>query len=257
MTAPAEKHELSRGARPVGEETISNQSAADQVQRMFNSIADRYDFLNHLLSAGIDRLWWWRAARSVREILNKPEATVLDLCCGTGDMTYALLKRRPSTSSTMPILAVDFSHAMIMRAKHKLSQYNVLPLEADALHLPAPDCSVDLISSAFGFRNLADYSEGLAELYRVLKPGGQIAILECNQPSGLVGALYNVYFARILPLIGSLLSSAAAYAYLPDSVRRFPRPPAMLELIRSAGFDDAIWTGYTLGVVGLFRATKR
>lgn len=231
------------------------QPAAD-VQQMFDQIASRYDLMNHLLSAGIDRWWWWRTARTLRSILADPNAAILDLCCGTGDMTQALAKRRPSTLSTAPLLAVDFSHNMLSLGMHKIHRKNILLVEADALHLPLPSLSFDLISSAFGFRNLASYEDGLTELYRVLKPGGQIAILDCNQPGGLVGVLYNLYFQRILPRIGALLSNASAYRYLPSSVERFPRPPRMLQMIHAAGFRQATWTSYTFGVAGLYRATK-
>lgn len=203
------------------------QPSAD-VQQMFNAIANRYDVMNHVLSAGIDRLWWWRAARAVRTVLADPSAQIVDLCCGTGDMTLALLKRRPSTSSTAPLLAVDFSHEMLTRGQAKFNGKNIIAVECDALHLPLPQGNVDLISSAFGFRNLSSYEDGLAELFRVLRPGGQIAILECNQPAGLVGALYNLYFKKILPRIGALFSNAEAYSYLPASVERFPRPPECL-----------------------------
>ena len=229
---------------------------SDSVRDMFDSIAGRYDLLNHVLSAGIDHLWWRRAAHTLRPILQRPDAQILDLCCGTGDMTLALLKHRPSTSSTAPILAVDFSHTMLSLGNIKFIGKNVLPIEADALHLPLPSNSLDLISSAFGFRNLASYEDGLAELFRVLRPGGQIAILECNQPEGIVGALYNLYFQQILPRVGALVSDASAYTYLPESVARFPRPPRMKELIHNAGFCDATWTSYTFGVTGLYRATK-
>ena len=245
----------SRNSQPTVPVAGAIQPAAD-VQQMFDQIASRYDLMNHLLSAGIDRWWWWRTARALRHILAEPEAAILDLCCGTGDMTLALLKRRPSTSSTAPLLAVDFSHNMLMRGAPKVHQKNVLTLEADALHLPLPSLSLDLISSAFGFRNLANYEDGLAELHRVLRPGGQIAILDCNQPAGLVGALYNLYFQKILPRVGALLSNADAYRYLPSSVERFPRPPRMLQMIHGAGFCDGTWTKYTFGVAGLYRATK-
>jgi len=250
------EHELSTGARPVGEPDASPVVAAENVRGMFDAIAGRYDLLNHLLSAGIDRFWWWRAARSFRSTLTQPEAKVLDLCCGTGDMTLALLRRRPSTSSTAPVLAVDFSHEMLLRGARKLRCKKAVAVEADALHLPIRDSELDLISSAFGFRNLVSYEDGLAELFRVLRPGGQIGILDCNQPDGLVGALYNLYFKWILPRVGGLLSNSSAYRYLPSSVERFPRPPRMLEMIRAAGFADASWTSYTFGVAGLYRATK-
>ncbi len=145
---------------------------------------------------------------------------------------------------------------MLSIGRDKFNDKNIIPVEADALHLPTTHSTADLISSAFGFRNLADYHLGLDELFRVLKPGGQIAILECNQPAGLVGAFYNLYFTRILPRLGALFSSSTAYTYLPASVQRFPRPPRMLELIRAAGFHNATWTSYTFGIVGLYRATK-
>ena len=250
------EHEISTGAKPVDAPLADPAAAAENVRQMFDSIASRYDVLNHLLSAGIDRLWWWRAARACRATLSRPEAKILDLCCGTGDMALTMLRRRPSTASTEAMLAVDFSHNMLARGNTKFSRYNVLAIEADALHLPLADNTLDLISAAFGFRNLADYAEGLAELYRVLKPGGEIAILECNQPSGLVGAGYNLYFKKILPRVGALFSDAAAYTYLPASVERFPRPPRMLELIHRAGFKKGRWTSYTLGVAGLYQATK-
>jgi demethylmenaquinone methyltransferase/2-methoxy-6-polyprenyl-1,4-benzoquinol methylase len=229
---------------------------AEEVQGMFDAIATRYDLLNHVLSGGIDRTWWWRAARTLRPILHRPEAQIVDLCCGTGDMALALLRHRPSTSPTAPLLAVDFSHKMLSIGASKFSNKNILPLEADALHLPLPNSSADLISAAFGFRNLVSYEDGLAELFRVLKPGGQVAILECNQPDGLVAVLYNLYFRHILPRVGALLSDRTAYTYLPDSVARFPRAPRMLELIRQAGFVDETWTSYTFGIAGLYRAVK-
>lgn len=255
MNVGLEKYGAS-GARPVGQPNATPAAAAANVQEMFDSIAHRYDVLNHLLSGGVDRFWWWRAARTLRTVLARSEARVLDLCCGTGDMTLALLKRRPSTSSTVPLLAVDFSHQMLSRGDAKFYNKNVLALEADALHLPLSDGNMDLISSAFGFRNLSSYEEGLAELFRVLKPGGRIAILDCNQPVGLVGAIYNLYFKRVLPRVGALLSNRSAYTYLPASVERFPRPPRMLQLIREAGFQQGSWTSYTFGIAGLYQGVK-
>jgi demethylmenaquinone methyltransferase / 2-methoxy-6-polyprenyl-1,4-benzoquinol methylase len=243
---PTQQSEISTGAI----------QPSDQVRDMFDSIAGRYDLMNHLLSAGVDRLWWRRAARAVRPILVRPEACILDLCCGTGDMTLALLKHRPSTPSTTPILAVDFSHKMLRLGASKWSKSYVLPIEADALHLPLPPDSLDLVSSAFGFRNLANYEAGLTELFRVLRPGGEITILDCNQPDGLLGAFYNLHLHRILPLVGAILSNPAAYSYLPASIARFPRPPRMIEMIQAAGFCSATWTSYTFGVAGLYRATK-
>ena len=252
---PTQEPRIYTGAKPLGSPQAAPDAAAQSVQSMFDAIAGRYDLLNHVLSLGIDLFWWWRAARTLRPILTRPETHIVDLCCGTGDMTLALLKHRPRSFSTA-LLAIDFSHQMLSRGFAKFSNKNIYAIEADALHLPLASGSVDLISAAFGFRNLASYEEGLAELYRVLKPGGQIAILECNQPSGLVGLVYDLYFKRILPRIGGLVSDRTAYTYLPTSVERFPRPPRMKELIRNAGFGSESWTSYTFGVAGLYRAIK-
>lgn len=247
--------EPTSGARPIG--TTDESTAATAVQQMFDTIAPTYDRANHILSAGIDRYWWTRTARLFRPLLQHPQTVALDLCCGTGDMTLALLKHRPTTPEAAPILAVDFSHQMLTRGAEKFAPHNIIPIEADALHLPLADASVDLVTSAFGFRNLANYEEGLAELHRILCPGGQLGILDANQPEGLVGTLYNLYFKTILPKLGGLISGTpSAYRYLPASVERFPRPPRMLQLIRNAGFTNATWTSYTFGTAGLYHATK-
>ncbi len=252
---PIPEHERSTGARPEGVST--EQAAAANVQQMFDTIAPTYDRANHVLSAGLDRWWWTRTARAFRAILQNPGAVALDLCCGTGDMTLALLKHRPAAPEAAPLLAVDFSHEMLSRGAGKFRSHNIIAVEADALHLPIADASIDLVTSAFGFRNLANYEEGLAELHRILRSGGQIGILDCNQPEGLTGAFYNLYFKTILPRLGGLISGTpAAYSYLPASVERFPRPTRMLQLIGNAGFTDATWTGYTFGTAGLYRATK-
>lgn len=283
MAAQQNEHQRTTGARPIGATT--DQDAAANVQQMFDTIAPKYDLLNHVLSVGIDRWWWSRAARSFRPVLQRPEAVALDLCCGTGDMTLALLKHRPEsaqsrvphlrdssivakvgeapqnskavTTQIAPILAVDFSHQMLSRGAEKFAPYNIIPIEADALHLPIASNSIDLVTSAFGFRNLSNYEAGLAELYRILRPGGQIGILDFNQPTGLTGALYNLYFKQILPRFGGLVSGdPAAYTYLPESVARFPRPPRMMELMADAGFTLPTWTSYTFGTAGLYRAIK-
>jgi demethylmenaquinone methyltransferase/2-methoxy-6-polyprenyl-1,4-benzoquinol methylase len=160
-------------------------------------------------------------------------------------------------SNIAPILAVDFSHQMLSRGAEKFAPHNIIPLEADALHLPIASNSIDLVTSAFGFRNLSNYEAGLAELHRILRPGGQIGILDFNQPTGFSGAIYNLYFKQILPRFGGLISGdPAAYTYLPDSVARFPRPSRMIEFIQQAGFINATWISYTFGTAGLYRATK-
>ena len=130
-------------------------------------------------------------------------------------------------------------------------------MEADALHMPLPDHSIDLITTAFGFRNLANYEAGLREMARVLRPGAQVGILDFNEPDGLFGKIYNVYFRHILPRIGRTLSGASApYEYLPHSVHRFPKPEEMLAMMRTCGFLQPTWTPYTFGIAGLYRAVK-
>jgi demethylmenaquinone methyltransferase / 2-methoxy-6-polyprenyl-1,4-benzoquinol methylase len=246
------------GARPAG---LQDEAAAAQaVRRMFDSIAPRYDFLNHLLSANIDRLWWRRAAHRFRDPLADPDAAILDVCCGTGDMTMALLKLRPR--GARPILAADFARAMLDRGRQKFAarkpgEPTALALEADALHLPLQSASLDLIVTAFGFRNLANYDAGLREFHRVLKPGGQLGILEFSEPGGLIGKAYALYFRHILPVIGRLICGEdGPYQYLPASVGSFPAPPAMLALLEAAGYTDCAWQPYTFGIAGLYTAKR-
>jgi demethylmenaquinone methyltransferase/2-methoxy-6-polyprenyl-1,4-benzoquinol methylase len=251
------------GAKPQG--ASDEASAARAVQEMFDAIAPRYDLLNHVLSMNVDRLWWRRAARRFRSVLADPDAAVLDICCGTGDMTMALLKRRPR--GARPTLAVDFSRAMLSRGARKFGGPGVgarkvgepyaVPIEADALHLPLRSGSLDLIVSAFGFRNLANYEAGLREFHRVLKPGGQLGILEFSEPGGLLGKAYAVYFRRLLPAIGRLVcGKAGAYSYLPVSVGNFPAPKEMLELMRATGYEQCAWQPYTFGIAGLYTARR-
>jgi demethylmenaquinone methyltransferase/2-methoxy-6-polyprenyl-1,4-benzoquinol methylase len=251
------------GAKPPGAKDEA--SAAQAVQQMFDAIAPRYDLLNHVLSANVDRLWWWRAAQRFRDILANPDAAILDICCGTGDMTMALLKHR--TQGSRPILAADFSRNMLSRGALKFGGPGVgtrpsgepyaVPIEADALHLPLRSGSLDLIVSAFGFRNLANYEAGLREFQRVLKPGGQLGILEFSEPGGLIGRAYAVYFRRVLPAIGRVVcGNAGAYNYLPASVGNFPPPAEMLGLMAATGYTQCAWTPYTFGIAGLYTAWR-
>lgn len=240
------------GAAPEGAK--DPESASRAVREMFTAIAPRYDLLNHLLSANIDKLWWRRTARTFSAILARPNAKVLDLCCGTGDMAFALRRQ----GSEANITGADFSHAMLVRATAKSAgRSNMQWIEADALHLPFPDESFDLATSAFGFRNLADYDAGFREILRILRPGGECGILEFSEPRGLRGKIYNVYFKSVLPRIGRLISgSTGAYSYLPASVQRFPGPQELLERMRAAGFRTASWTPYTFGIAGLYRGKR-
>jgi demethylmenaquinone methyltransferase/2-methoxy-6-polyprenyl-1,4-benzoquinol methylase len=240
------------GAAPVG--ARDEQDAARAVQEMFTSIAPRYDLLNHVLSMNIDRLWWNRTARTFKDVLERPGARVLDLCCGTGDMTFALYRRMRDGSLT----GADFSHAMLVRAAEKSAGRNIRWIEADALNLPLPSGELDLVTAAFGFRNLANYDRGLQEMHRVLATGGEVGILDFGEPKGLLGKVYLMYFKRVLPRIGTLISGVRGpYAYLPASVQRFPSPEEMLQRMRQTGFDAVSWTPYTFGIAGLYRGRKR
>jgi demethylmenaquinone methyltransferase / 2-methoxy-6-polyprenyl-1,4-benzoquinol methylase len=248
------------GAAPQG--SNDKTSAALAVREMFTSIAPRYDLLNHLLSFNVDRLWWRRTARTFAHVLAEPDTNVLDLCCGTGDMTFALSAQAGKREHQL--LGADFSHAMLQRARVKslgqaLRNRRSTPqwIEADALHLPFPGEYFSLVTSAFGFRNLADYDAGLREIARVLRSGGECGILDFAEPEGVFGAFYRLYFKQILPRIGTMISGVRGpYAYLPNSVERFPGPDEMLDRMRRAGFREVSWTPYTLGIAGLYRGRK-
>jgi demethylmenaquinone methyltransferase/2-methoxy-6-polyprenyl-1,4-benzoquinol methylase len=240
------------GATPAG--ARDPQSAATAVREMFTSIAPRYDLLNHVLSFNVDRFWWRRAARTFSSILAHPDCHVLDLCCGTGDMAFALRRQAAASAS---IFGADFSDAMLRLAAKKSRGTALRWLEADALRLPFSDARFDLVTSAFGFRNLADYDAGLLEIARVLKTGGECGILDFGEPKGLLGTLYRLYFRYMLPKVGTLISGVKGpYSYLPASVERFPDPQEMLQRMRRAGFRKATWTPYTFGIAGLYRGKK-
>jgi demethylmenaquinone methyltransferase / 2-methoxy-6-polyprenyl-1,4-benzoquinol methylase len=251
------------GTRPAG--AVDEAAAARQVREMFSRIAPRYDLLNHVLSLRIDVLWRKRLARRFRAVLTNPEARVLDLCCGTGDLALALAAEagRAGNSTTGRIFGADFAHPMLVRAQKKAaapagSAAKVQFLEADALNVPFADQSFDLITTAFGFRNLANYEAGLAEFYRVMRPGGSLAILEFAEPEGaLFGGLYRFYFRRVLPRIGGIVSgNSQAYGYLPSSVLRFPRPGELAKLMERAGFQDVAFERWTGGIVALHTARR-
>ncbi|MEZ2348458.1 bifunctional demethylmenaquinone methyltransferase/2-methoxy-6-polyprenyl-1,4-benzoquinol methylase UbiE [Terriglobus sp. RCC_193] len=244
--------EAAKGARPEGATT--DEEAAIAVQKMFDEIAPQYDRANHILSMGMDRVWWNSTARFFDATLQQPQSRVLDLCCGTADMTAALLARRPANSE--PVLAVDFSHEMIERGRIKMQGKPVEFIEADALNLPLEDASLDLVVSAFGFRNLTDYNAGLREIRRVLKPGGRIGILDFSMPPAPLKQMYRLYFRHVLPRIGGIISgSQDSYAYLPASVERFPAPKDFLRMMETASFTATRWQPYLFGIAGLWSAT--
>ena len=237
-----------KGSTPAG--TAGEQEAARWVRGMFARVARRYDLLNHLLSLNLDRRWRARAAARLRGVLRRPDARVLDICCGTGDLALALERARGAG-----VMASDFCHPMLTAAAAKFARRGSRSalFEADALALPLAPRSLDCVTAAFGFRNLANYRAGLAEMRRVLKPGGVAAILEFSQPPNpLLAALYGFYSRRLLPAVGGLVSgSRDAYAYLPESVRKFPGAERLADEMRAAGFTEVRFERMTFGVVAL------
>lgn len=242
------------GAQPAGVRPGDQAAASRHIREMFGKVAPRYDLLNRLLSARVDVYWRKRLTAAVRDVLARPNAVVLDLCCGTGDVALALEAERAKLCgpSARPVTASDFCRPMLTGAKPKLDRAGRrTPLvEADAMSFPLPDASVDLITVAYGFRNLADYDAGLREFARLLKPGGQVAVLEFSQPvSRLWGPLFDWYFRNILPRIGNAVSGAGdAYSYLQRSVERFLTPEELDEAMRRAGFSEARFDRLTGGI---------
>lgn len=237
------------GTTPPG--AASEQQAARWVRDMFAQVAPRYDLLNHLLSLNIDRSWRRRTVARLEEEIARPGARVLDLACGTGDLLAALQQQ-----SAAAVYGSDFCHPMLVAAHPKTPRSPLF--EADALRLPLRDDTFDVITVAFGFRNFANYRNGLVELRRVLKPGGTLAILEfTTPPNRLFAAVYRWYSIHVLPRIGALISgSRDAYTYLPESVRKFPNARQLEAAMREAGFSEAVFEYMTLGVVALHRARK-
>ncbi len=235
------------GTTPEG--ARSEQEASRWVRSMFGRVAHRYDLANHLLSANVDRHWRNHTVEKVTDILKRPGARVLDLACGTGDLLIAL-----EHSAGRTLIGSDFCHPMLAEAQSKLRRDRLgsALVESDALAMPFPDASLDLITIAFGYRNLANYRAGLIEMRRVLRSGGALAILEFTQPPNKsFAALYNWYSRNVLPLIGGAISGAPeAYRYLPESVRKFPDAPELALMMKDAGFVVE-WEYLTFGIAAL------
>ncbi len=233
-----------KGTTPEG--ASGELEAARWVRSMFGRVARRYDLLNHLLSFNLDRRWRARTAARLKDVLAGSRAPVLDICCGTGDLALAL-----EAAHGAPVFALDFSRPMLERAARKGLASCLL--EADALQLPIAGASLGLVTVAFGLRNFAHWERGLAEMRRVLQPGGVAAILEFSRPPNrLFAALYDFYSRRLLPLIGGLISgSREAYTYLPDSVRKFPDAEDLARLMLRAGFTEVQYERMTGGIVAL------
>ncbi len=215
------------------------------VRRMFDRIAPVYDSMNRLMTAGLDRRWRVATARAVVRDGDR----VLDVCCGTGDLSIA------AREAGGEVTGLDFSEPMLARAREKSSDIDWV--SGDALALPFPDGSFDAATVGFGVRNLDDLERGLAELRRVLVPGGRLAILEITRPRGLLAPFYRFWFDGVIPLAGKVLPGGSAYSYLPASVRRFPAPEGLAKLLDEAGFDEISWRLFAGGIVALHKGTAR
>ena len=218
----------------------SGRLPAEGVQRMFDRIAPVYDAMNRVMTAGLDRRW----RRTTISEAVQPGDRVLDACCGTGDL--ALAARKAGAGS---VVGVDFSDGMLERARRKAPELEWI--QADVLALPFEDASFDAAVVGFGVRNVEDLEAGLRELRRVLRPGGRLGILEITTPRGFLAPFYRVWFDRIVPLLGRLLPGGDAYTYLPASVRRFPGPEELVNLLERCGFGAVRFRLFAGGIVAL------
>lgn len=235
--------------------TTSEIAHARAVREMFSGIAGRYDLLNHVLSLNIDKRWRRKVRALLGEILENRDAVVLDVACGTGDLSIEL-----NRDAKARVVGTDFCRPMLTVAKEKTSATNArIPyVEADAMNLSFANDKFDALTIAFGLRNLPNFANGLSELYRVLKPGGRIVILEFSSPV-LPGfrQLFNFYFAYVLPRIGGAVSgSRGAYEYLPDSVSKFPNQKALVAMMEQTGFSDVQYQNLTGGIAAIHSGTK-
>ena len=222
---------------------------------MFSGIAKRYDLLNHVLSLNIDKSWRRKVRKELDDVLSRKDAVVLDVACGTGDLTFELAK-----GAAAGVIGTDFCRPMLVEADRKagFGNFETPFVEADAMSLAFPDASFDAVTIAFGLRNLPNFANGLREFFRILKPGGRLVVLEFSAPQvpGM-RALFNLYFTQVLPRIGGAVSgSRGAYEYLPDSVSKFPSQIELVELIESVGFDKVSYRNVTGGIAAIHAAAK-
>ena len=220
----------------------SGRLAPEAVRSMFDRISPVYDAMNRTMTAGLDRRW----RRITAEAVVRPGDEVLDACCGTGDLAVA------AGRAGGRVTGLDFSERMLERARRKAPELEWLV--GDLLALPFADASFDAATVGFGVRNVEDVGLALRELRRVLRGGGRLGILEITRPRGLLAPFYRFWFDAVVPLLGKLLPGGAAYSYLPASVRRFPGPEELVELIRAAGFADVRHRTFAGGIVALHTA---
>ena len=229
---------------------------ARAVREMFGGIARRYDFLNHFLSVNTDKRWRRLVGKKLSDVLKNPNALVLDVACGTGDLSLELQKNSPAK-----IIGTDFCRPMLEIAyeKNAINQTAIPYIEGDALNLPFESNRFDAATIAFGLRNLANWRDGLIELHRILKPGGRLAILEFSCPV-IPGfrQLFNFYFTTVLPRIGGAVSgSRGAYEYLPDSVQRFPNQKELAKMLAETGFEGVEFQNLTGGIAAIHLGEKK
>ena len=236
-------------------ESATTNEQAHRVREMFATIAARYDLLNHLLSANIDRRWRRLVAKTLFATLANRQGRILDVACGTGDLSLTLFE-----SGQALIVGIDFCRPMLAIAASKAARSDsIIPfVEGDALDLPFRDSSFEATTIAFGLRNLTSVVAGFKELLRVLKPGGRIAVLEFSQPkTRVLRSLFRIYFTKLLPLFGGWISgSKSAYEYLPDSVSRFPDQEALAAMMKAAGFAEVSYQNLTGGIAALHIGTR-
>lgn len=239
----------------AAEKTANEIAHSNAVRDMFSGIAGRYDLLNHVLSVNIDKRWRRLVSRELRETLDREDAVVLDVACGTGDLSIEL-----QSGANAKVIGTDFCRPMLAIAHEKTEKLNLnIPyVEGDALGLAFPDDTFDAVTIAFGLRNLANFQNGLIELRRILKPGGKLVILEFSAPV-LPGfrQLFNFYFTSVLPRIGGAVSgSRGAYEYLPDSVQKFPDQKKLVAMLEETGFEGVRYKNLTGGIAAIHVGIK-